>query len=94
MGAALQHATQTSLSEQDQQILEFERGWWRHGGAKESAISEIFGMNATRYYQRLNVLIDTPEALAADPMLVKRLRRMRSARQQSRHQRRLTDYSA
>lgn len=97
MSAAVQHSEPShatepeGLAEQDRQILEFERGWWRHGGAKESAISEIFGMNATRYYQRLNVLIDTPQALAADPMLVKRLRRMRSARQHARTQRRLTD---
>lgn len=84
----------TGLSEQDRAILEFERGWWRHGGAKESAITEIFGMTATRYYQRLNVLIDTPEALATEPMLVKRLRRLRSTRQQARQQRRLTDITA
>lgn len=83
-----------TLTEQDLAILEFERGWWRHAGAKESAISEIFGMTATRYYQRLNVLIDEPEALAAEPMLVKRLRRLRSARQEARHHRRLTDLPA
>ncbi|MGB0963140.1 MAG: DUF3263 domain-containing protein, partial [Mycobacterium sp.] len=28
----------------------------------------------TRYYQVLNALVDRPEALASDPMLVKRLR--------------------
>lgn len=88
MTAAVEHVVDSGLSDQDQKILEFERGWWRYGGAKDSAISEMFGFTATRYYQRLNVLIDTPEALAADPMLVKRLRRMRGARQQARQQRR------
>jgi hypothetical protein len=37
----------------------------------------------------LNALVDRPEALAADPMLVKRLRRLRSARQKARAARRL-----
>jgi hypothetical protein len=77
------------LSERDAQILQFERQWWKYAGAKETAIRELFDLTATRYYQILNALIDTPEALAAEPMLVKRLRRMRSARQRERSARRL-----
>ncbi len=77
------------LSERDLRILEFERQWWRYAGAKEQAIRELFDCSATRYYQLLNTLIDSPAALAADPMLVKRLRRMRSARQRARSARRL-----
>lgn len=80
---------QAGLSERDAQILAFERQWWKYAGAKETAIRELFDLNATRYYQILNALIDTPEALAAEPMLVKRLRRMRSARQRERSARRL-----
>ncbi len=71
------------------QILEFERQWWRYTGAKEQAIRELFDCSATRYYQLLNVLIDNPDALAVDPMLVKRLRRLRSQRQRARSARRL-----
>jgi hypothetical protein len=63
--------------------------WWKYAGAKEQAIRDLFEMSSTRYYQILNGLIDTPEALAFDPMLVKRLRRMRSARQRVRSARRL-----
>jgi len=44
----------------------------------------LFDMSSTRYYQLLNALIDRPEALAHDPMLVKRLRRMRQTRQRAR----------
>jgi Protein of unknown function (DUF3263) len=77
------------LSERDQQILAFERQWWRYAGAKEQAIRELFDMSATRYYQVLNNLIDRPAALAHDAMLVKRLRRLRSARQRARSARRL-----
>jgi uncharacterized protein DUF3263 len=77
------------LSERDRQILAFERQWWRYAGAKEQAIRDLFDMSATRYYQVLNALIDEPGAMRHDPMLVKRLRRMRAARQRARAARRL-----
>ena len=77
------------LSRRDREILAFERQWWRYAGAKEQAIRDLFDLSATRYYQALNALIDRPEALAADPMLVKRLRRLRTARQRQRSARRL-----
>jgi hypothetical protein len=79
----------SELSERDQQVLAFERQWWKYAGAKEQAVRELFDMSATRYYQVLNALIDSPAALAHDPMLVKRLRRMRSTRQRARSARRL-----
>jgi hypothetical protein len=78
-----------ALERRDREILAFERQWWKYAGAKEQAIRELFDMSATRYYQVLNALIDTPEALAADPMLVKRLRRLRASRQRQRSARRL-----
>ena len=77
------------LSERDGAILAFERHWWKYAGAKEQAIRDQFQMSATRYYQVLNALIDRPEALAHDPLLVKRLRRLRAARQRARSARRL-----
>jgi len=79
----------TELGERDQQVLAFERQWWRYAGAKEQAIRDSFDMSATRYYQVLNALIDREAALAFDPLLVKRLRRLRSARQRARSARRL-----
>lgn len=78
------------LSSKEHEMLAFERQWWKYAGAKEQAIRELFDMSATRYYQALNSLIDRPEALAADPMLVKRLRRLRSGRQRARAARRLS----
>lgn len=82
-------ATGDGLSRRDREILAFERQWWKYAGAKEQAIRELFDMSTTRYYQVLNALIDTPAALAADPMLVKRLRRLRASRQRQRSARRL-----
>ena len=82
--AAHAGANDSGLSDRDRGILEFERQWWKYAGAKEQAIRELFDMSSTRYYQIINTLIDTPEALEFDPMLVKRLRRMRASRQQAR----------
>ncbi len=77
------------LGVRDHMMLQLEDSWWKYAGAKETAIRDLFDMSATRYYQVLNALIDTPQALVADPMLVKRLRRLRSTRQRTRSARRL-----
>ena len=77
------------LSRRGREILAFERYWWRYAGAKEQAIRELFDMSPTRYYQVLNALIDSAEAMAADPMLIKRLRRLRSSRQRARAAKRM-----
>ena len=78
------HDSEAGLSARDLEILAFERQWWKYAGSKEQAIKELFDMSSTRYYQVLNALLDNPDALAADPMLIKRLRRMRSSRQRAR----------
>ena len=90
----MESATQISvpfdqLDRRDREILAFERQWWKYAGAKEQAIRELFDMSATRYYQVLNALLDKPEAMAADPLLIKRLRRLRTSRQRTRAARRL-----
>lgn len=77
------------LNRREYEILAFERQWWQYAGNKEEAIKELFSMSATRYYQVLNALVERPEALAADPMLVKRLRRMRASRQKAKAARKL-----
>jgi hypothetical protein len=77
------------LSATEREILAFERQWWKYAGAKEQAIKDLFDLSATRDYQVLNALIDRPEALVHDPMLVKRLRRLRTTRQRTRSARRL-----
>jgi len=72
------------LSRREHDMLAFERQWWRRPGAKETAIRDRFGLAPTRYYQMLNALVDRPAALEADPLLVRRLRRLRAARGQRR----------
>ncbi len=77
------------LTDRDLAILELERSWWRYPGAKDTAVREKFDMTPTRYYQVLNALIDRPESLEADAMLVRRLRRLRDERARQRSSRRL-----
>lgn len=77
------------LSRRDLDILQFERQWWLYAGNKEQAIRDMFDLSPTRYYQVLNQVIDNPQALAAEPLLVRRLRRLRATRQKTRAARRL-----
>jgi len=72
------------LTVKDTMTLDFERQWWKYPAVKETKIRDLFGESPTRYFQRLNVLIDTPEALAYDPMTVKRLQRLREQRRRQR----------
>ncbi|WP_435827216.1 DUF3263 domain-containing protein [Actinoplanes philippinensis] len=72
------------LTDRELEILAFEGKWWKHAGAKEQAIRDTFGLSSTRYYQLLNGLLDNPAALEKEPVLVGRLRRLRSARARTR----------
>lgn len=81
--------TRSALSSRDEAILEFERTWWSQAGAKEQGIRERFSMSSTRYYQILNGLLEDPAALAHDPLLIKRLRRLRESRRRARSAARL-----
>ena len=73
-----------TLDERGRRILDFERESWKMGAPKERAIRERFGFSAARYHQLLNRIVDRPEALVYDPMLVRRLRRIREARRRKR----------
>ncbi|MEV2238986.1 DUF3263 domain-containing protein [Micromonospora sp. NPDC049891] len=83
-GAGGEASPAGGLDERERDMLAFERQWWRHAGAKEQAIRDRFGLSATRYYQLLNALLDNPAALAADPVLVGRLVRLRASRARNR----------
>ncbi|GAA2550899.1 hypothetical protein GCM10010435_21300 [Winogradskya consettensis] len=73
-----------ALTDRELQILAFEQKWWKHAGSKEQAIRDAFALSSTRYYQLLNGLLDNPAALEHDPVLIGRLRRLRSTRARTR----------
>ncbi|MGC0410420.1 hypothetical protein RKD32_003285 [Streptomyces sp. SAI-195] len=68
------------LAERERSILALERRGFSGPGAKERAVREELGLAPVRYYQLLNALLDDPRALAADPVTVNRLRRVRESR--------------
>ena len=76
-----------SLTDRDRAILDFEREWWQHPGSKEDSIRQVFGLSGARYYQVLGGLLASEAALAYDPMLVKRLQRIKDERVISRQAR-------
>jgi len=73
-----------ALSERDRAILDFERTWWNEPGPKEVAIRERFELSPTRYYQVLQELLESNDAMAYDPLVVRRLRRLRDRRRRAR----------
>lgn len=77
------------LTDRQRAILAFERQWWKFAGAKEGSIREKFDVSSTIYYAELNLLIERHEAYVHDPLLVRRLRRLKAARQRQRSLRRL-----
>jgi len=92
VGASAQASSASAsggLDDRDRRILDFERDAWRRSVPKERAIRETFGISATRYHQLLRRAVDQPEALAYDPMLVRRLRRIREIRRRRRTAQRL-----
>jgi Protein of unknown function (DUF3263) len=77
-------SNQQGLAHRELAILDFERSWWKEPGPKHRAIRARLGLSVSRYYEVLDRLIDDPDALAHDPMLVKRLQRNRAARRRQR----------
>ncbi len=74
--AISESAHPSRLTGADELVLDFERSWWRATDDKDSAIRACFGTTAPVYYRRLARLIEHPAALAHDPLLVRRLRRL------------------
>ena len=76
-----------ALTDTELAMLELERSWFTIAGTKDAAIGERFGITTTQYYRELNALLDRPDAMAADPLTVRRLRRMRERRRAERSSR-------
>ena len=73
-----------ALTRRDRDILDFERSWWTATSPKDVQIRERFELSASRYYQLLGELLEDSEAMAYDPLVVRRLRRQRERRRRAR----------
>ena len=72
------------MSERDKALLDFEGSWWSLDDEKETLIRARFGCSLDEYYQELNRLLERPAALEHDPMVVRRLLRLRDRRRRAR----------
>ena len=68
------------LTDQQRAMLDFERQWWSTAGGKDTAIVERFGMSSVRYYQLLNRVLRSEDAMRYDPVTVNRLLRISTSR--------------
>ena len=84
MGAPTGNAAGVPLSKIEMSLIEFERTWWEDDQPKDQAIAEQFSLTTAEYYEQLHALIDSDEALEHDPLVVRRLRRMRDRRRRER----------
>lgn len=76
--------TWMSLSERQRAMLDFERTCWTVPGPKTEAIRRVMALSPSHYYRLLGELIQTDQAIDYDPMLVRRLRRLRNHRRRAR----------
>ena len=69
-----------TLTERDIAIINFERSAWKSSQTKHQSIRQAFSISPSRYYQLRDSLLDNPEALQFDPLVIKRLQRDRKVR--------------
>jgi len=72
------------LTERERALLDFEGNWWTRDDAKDTLVRAIFSCSLDEYYQELNRLVDVPAALIYDPLVVRRLIRLRDRRRRAR----------
>lgn len=80
-----------ALTDRERAIVDFERTWWTGDRPKDLAIREQFELSAIRYYVLLNELLDGEDAYEYDPLVVRRLRRLRDRRRRERQENRLAE---
>jgi len=78
-----------SLTAADRTALELAGATYKYAAVRESHAREQLGLGPVEFWQRVNALLDDPAAEAELPLVVRRLRRMRSARRDARSARRL-----
>ena len=78
----MKNGNSNGLTEREKDILEFEQSWWSLSVPREQAVRDRFQLTETEYDELLEVLIATEAALEAEPLLVRRLRRMKDRRRQ------------
>lgn len=68
------------LDDIEARMLALATAFYRYEGVRERAMRDLFDLSPTRFWQRVNALIDTPAAMAADPAGSRLLRSRRDRR--------------
>lgn len=72
------------LSDRDRQILALAAAHYRHPAKREADARDQLGLSPVAFWVAVDRILDDPAAMAAEPMIVKRLRRLREARRRLR----------
>ena len=87
----MEESPHQQLSQRDRAILDFEQSWWESATPRDQAVREQFQLTESEYAEVLNQLIASEAALLAEPLLIRRLRRLRDRRRQQHIARRTAD---
>ena len=87
----MEEAPHQELSQRDRAILDFEQSWWESATPRDQAVREQFQLTESEYAEVLNQLIASETALLVEPLLIRRLRRLRDRRRQEHIARRTAD---
>jgi hypothetical protein len=72
-----------TLSERHRAMIDFERTWWRLETPRDDVIRARFRCTADEYYAELHRVLELPEAMAHDPVVVRRFHRRRQRRRRA-----------
>lgn len=57
---------------------------YRYPGARDTDVHDLLGLTPTIFWRRVHALLERPDVLAAYPLEVRRLQRLRDRRRQAR----------
>jgi hypothetical protein len=65
------------LDERSAAMLDFERDWWNNPEPRELVIRARFQCSPEEYHAELTKVLEDPAAMDHDPLVVRRLKRLR-----------------
>lgn len=75
-GGKTENTRKSALTDLERAMIALEKRHWKYQGTKEKAITAL-GLTPIAYYQKLNTMIDSQRVIAAEPILMHRLREVR-----------------
>ncbi|MFT4864715.1 MAG: hypothetical protein ACI9CV_001293 [Ilumatobacter sp.] len=65
------------LSERHAAMLDFERSWWTNDDPRDQVVRARFQCSPEEYDAEIAVVLENPDAAEHDPLVVRRLKRLR-----------------